>query len=90
MIMPLRSMGRASPVMASVMRTAMPGTNWPTEPSFRAGMTGMWQVSARANATFREALDLDAAYARNWTLALDAKLLARTPSAVYRGRGATS
>ena len=55
-----------------------------------AGMTGLWQVSARANATFREALDLDAAYARNWTLGLDVKLLARTPSAVLRGRGATS
>lgn len=55
-----------------------------------AGMTGLWQVSARANATFREALDLDAAYARNWTLGLDLKLLARTPAAVLRGRGATS
>ena len=55
-----------------------------------AGMTGLWQVSARANATFREALDLDAAYARNWTLGLDLRLLARTPIAVLRGRGATS
>jgi exopolysaccharide biosynthesis polyprenyl glycosylphosphotransferase len=55
-----------------------------------AGMTGLWQVSARANATFREALDLDAAYARNWSLGLDLRLLARTPIAVLRGRGATS
>ena len=55
-----------------------------------AGMTGLWQVSARANATFREALDLDAAYARNWSVGLDLRLLARTPIAVLRGRGATS
>ena len=55
-----------------------------------AGMTGLWQVSARANATFREALDLDAQYARNWSLGLDVRLLARTPTAVLRGRGATS
>ena len=55
-----------------------------------AGMTGLWQVSARANATFREALDLDAQYARNWSLGLDVRLLARTPIAVLRGRGATS
>ena len=55
-----------------------------------AGMTGLWQVSARANATFREALDLDATYARNWSLGLDVRLLARTPIAVLRGRGATS
>ena len=55
-----------------------------------AGMTGLWQVSARANATFREALDLDSAYARNWSLGLDVRLLARTPIAVLRGRAATS
>ena len=55
-----------------------------------AGMTGLWQVSARASATFREALDLDAAYARNWSLGLDLRLLARTPIAVIRGRRATS
>jgi exopolysaccharide biosynthesis polyprenyl glycosylphosphotransferase len=55
-----------------------------------AGMTGLWQVSARANSTFREALDLDTAYARNWSLGLDLRLLARTPVAVLRGRGATS
>jgi lipopolysaccharide/colanic/teichoic acid biosynthesis glycosyltransferase len=47
-------------------------------------MTGLWQVSARANATFKEALDLDVAYARNWSLGLDLHLLARTPAAVLR------
>lgn len=51
-----------------------------------AGMTGLWQVSARANATFKEALDLDVAYARNWSLGLDLHLLARTPAAVLRGK----
>lgn len=51
-----------------------------------AGMTGLWQVAARAHATFKEALDLDAAYARNWTLRLDLRLLARTPWVIVRGR----
>jgi exopolysaccharide biosynthesis polyprenyl glycosylphosphotransferase len=55
-----------------------------------AGMTGLWQVSARANSTFREALDLDAAYARNWSLGLDLRLLARTPLAVLRGKDSTT
>ena len=32
-----------------------------------AGVTGLWQVSARANATFGEALDMDVAYARGWS-----------------------
>ncbi|MDH4104362.1 MAG: sugar transferase [Thermoleophilia bacterium] len=52
-----------------------------------AGMTGLWQVTARARTTFREALDLDTAYARNWSLGLDLKLLLRTPFALLRGKG---
>jgi exopolysaccharide biosynthesis polyprenyl glycosylphosphotransferase len=52
-----------------------------------AGMTGLWQVSARARSTFKEALDLDAAYARDWSLGLDLKLLLQTPFAVFRSRG---
>ncbi len=52
-----------------------------------AGMTGLWQVAARAHATFKEALDLDAAYARNWSLRLDLWLLARTPPTLFRGKG---
>jgi exopolysaccharide biosynthesis polyprenyl glycosylphosphotransferase len=51
-----------------------------------AGMTGLWQVSARAHATFKEALDLDAAYARSWSLRLDLRLLLRTPYVMVRSR----
>jgi exopolysaccharide biosynthesis polyprenyl glycosylphosphotransferase len=50
-----------------------------------AGMTGLWQVTARARATLGEALDLDAAYARSWSLGLDLSLLIRTPLALLRG-----
>ena len=53
-----------------------------------AGITGLWQVTARSRATFGEALDLDVAYARGWSLALDLKLLARTPIQIFRGEGA--
>ena len=35
------------------------------------GMTGLWQVTARAHATFGEALDMDVAYVRGWSLGLD-------------------
>lgn len=52
------------------------------------GITGLWQVTARARTTFAEALDLDVAYARGWSLGLDLKILARTPLAVFRQRGA--
>ena len=50
-----------------------------------AGMTGLWQVTARARVTLKEALDLDAAYARSWSLALDLRLLVQTPLALLRG-----
>ena len=36
-----------------------------------AGITGLWQVTARAHSTFGEALDMDVAYARGWSLGLD-------------------
>ena len=54
-----------------------------------AGMTGLWQVTARAQATFKEALDMDVAYARGWSLGLDLRLLSRTPLQVL-GRKATA
>jgi exopolysaccharide biosynthesis polyprenyl glycosylphosphotransferase len=52
-----------------------------------AGLTGLWQVAARAHATFREALDMDVAYARGWSLGLDLRLLCRTPMEILRQRG---
>jgi exopolysaccharide biosynthesis polyprenyl glycosylphosphotransferase len=49
-----------------------------------AGITGLWQVTARANSTFAEALDMDVAYAHGWSLALDLQLLLRTPLQLFR------
>ena len=48
------------------------------------GLTGLWQVTARAHATFGEALDMDVAYARGWSLKLDLWLLFQTPRQVLR------
>jgi exopolysaccharide biosynthesis polyprenyl glycosylphosphotransferase len=44
-----------------------------------AGITGLWQVAARAHSTFGESLDMDVSYARNWSVGLDLRLLCRTP-----------
>jgi exopolysaccharide biosynthesis polyprenyl glycosylphosphotransferase len=49
------------------------------------GITGLWQVTARAHSTFGEALDMDVAYARGWSLALDFWLLLKTPFHLRRG-----
>jgi len=51
-----------------------------------AGLTGLWQVTARANATFAEALDMDVAYARSASIGLDLRLLLRTPLQMIRQR----
>jgi lipopolysaccharide/colanic/teichoic acid biosynthesis glycosyltransferase len=55
-----------------------------------AGLTGLWQVTARAHSTFGEALEFDVAYARNWSLGLDLLLLLKTPFQLLRQRGATA
>jgi lipopolysaccharide/colanic/teichoic acid biosynthesis glycosyltransferase len=54
------------------------------------GLTGMWQVTARANSTFGEALDMDVAYVRGWSLGLDLRLMLRTPLQLLRQRTATA
>ena len=52
------------------------------------GLTGLWQVSGRAELQFDERLRLDIAYLRNRSLWLDLQILLRTFGAVVSGRGA--
>jgi exopolysaccharide biosynthesis polyprenyl glycosylphosphotransferase len=54
-----------------------------------AGITGLWQVTARAHATFIEALDMDVAYARGWSLGLDVALALRTLRQLVAGKATT-
>ena len=53
----------------------------------RPGLTGLWQVSGRSDADLRGLEELDAEYVRTRSLALDLRILARTPAAVLSGRG---
>jgi len=43
--------------------------------SCRPGITGLWQVSGRSTTTYEKRVEYDAFYARNWSMALDAKIL---------------
>ncbi len=52
------------------------------------GMTGLWQVSGRAELTFHDMVRLDVFYIDNWSMGLDTSLLMRTVPAVLRARGA--
>ncbi len=46
--------------------------------SCRPGITGLWQVSGRSTTTYNKRVACDTFYARNWSLALDAKIMAVT------------
>jgi exopolysaccharide biosynthesis polyprenyl glycosylphosphotransferase len=51
------------------------------------GITGLWQVEARANPSFDRYIALDLQYVENWSLFMDLKILARTVAVVMAGSG---
>lgn len=53
--------------------------------SIKPGITGMAQVSGRANLAFTEEAKLDIFYIENWSIFLDLIILIKTPIAVIRG-----
>ena len=52
------------------------------------GITGVWQVSGRAEVSFDDMVAMDIAYARRPTVTGDLAILARTVGVVLTGRGA--
>ena len=54
----------------------------------KPGMTGLWQVSGRAETTFSDYIRYDLFYIQNWSLSLDLWILWRTLRAVARPEGA--
>lgn len=57
--------------------------------SVRPGITGAWAVGGRSRIHYPERADVEMAYVRGWSLALDLRILARTVVAVLGRRGAT-
>jgi len=53
--------------------------------SIKPGITGMAQVSGRANLVFSEEAKLDIFYIENWSILLDLIILLKTPIAIIRG-----
>jgi lipopolysaccharide/colanic/teichoic acid biosynthesis glycosyltransferase len=56
--------------------------------AIKPGITGLWQVNGRSRTTFDEMVRLDLKYWTSWSLALDVKILLRTPRAILTGDGA--
>jgi len=54
----------------------------------KPGMTGLWQVSGRNDISYKERVELDVYYVRNWSVWLDLYILARTVWVVLFGKGA--
>ncbi len=53
------------------------------------GLTGLWQVAGRCRVSFDEGVQMDIEYIEHMSLALDLKILLRTPKAVISGNGAS-
>lgn len=54
----------------------------------RPGISGPWQVSGRSDVSYKERVQIDMYYVRNWTIWLDIKILLQTIPAVIKSRGA--
>lgn len=55
----------------------------------KPGMTGLWQISGRADLSYEERVQMDMRYIRNYTVWLDLQILLGTFAAVFQGRGAS-
>jgi exopolysaccharide biosynthesis polyprenyl glycosylphosphotransferase len=54
----------------------------------KPGLTGLWQVSGRADLDWEASVRLDLRYVENWSLAMDLMILWRTVFAVLKREGA--
>lgn len=56
--------------------------------AMKPGLTGLWQVSGRSDFTdFEEIVKLDNEYIKNWSIALDIKIIVKTIVTVITGKG---
>lgn len=54
----------------------------------KPGMTGLWQVSGRADLDWQESVRIDLHYVDHWSIGFDLTIIAKTIAAVLQGRGA--
>jgi undecaprenyl-phosphate galactose phosphotransferase len=56
--------------------------------SVTPGLTGYWQVNGRHQVSYEERVKMDVHYIKNWSLALDFRILCKTPAKVLKAEGA--
>ena len=54
----------------------------------RPGLTGLWQISGRSSTGYRQRIELDCCYVRNWSIWKDLAILLKTVPAVLKRHGA--
>ena len=53
----------------------------------RPGITGLWQVSGRSDATYEQRVSYDTLYVQQWSIRQDVAILAKTVPAVISSKG---
>jgi lipopolysaccharide/colanic/teichoic acid biosynthesis glycosyltransferase len=56
--------------------------------TLKPGITGYWQVHGRQEVCYDERIQMDMHYIQNWSLAMDLRILIKTPLKVLRKEGA--
>jgi len=80
-------MSLVGPRPCMVRQRSLYGRSWAHYCHMRPGITGLWQVSGRNRLPYAERVALDARYAREWSLRLDVRILARTVWVALSGDG---
>lgn len=65
------------------------GPDFDAYKSVRPGVTGLWQVSGRNDVSYDQRVQLDARYARSWSVLGDVWITLKTVPAVLLSRGAS-
>ncbi|MDL9999306.1 sugar transferase [Variovorax sp. J22P240] len=82
-------MSLVGPRPCMVRQRSLYGRRWTHYCHMRPGITGLWQVSGRNRLPYAARVALDARYATEWSLRLDARILARTFWVVLSGDGSS-
>ncbi len=73
-------------VDAEVPKYGLPGLRLYTR--VRPGLTGLWQVSGRSDTSYLRRVELDSRYIREWSIALDLRIIWKTIGVILRANGA--
>jgi len=81
-------MSLVGPRMVTPVELEKYGTFKELRRTVKPGITGYWQVHGRQEVCYDERVQMDMYYIQNWSLAMDLRILIKTPLKVLRKEGA--